>query len=147
MNSLKYCDKKHFWKIVKSLNKKKTTIPTLSENGNYASTNYEKAEMLNSIFNKSYNCSIPPLNFADMDELDSVEDNFSNILCTVEEVKLNLENLDVSKSNGPDGILARMLKGVAANNYCPFSDKTLQYLINIRVFPSTLEIVKCSTHT
>ena len=33
INSLKYCYKKHFWKIVKSLNKKKTTIPTLSENG------------------------------------------------------------------------------------------------------------------
>ena len=112
MKSLKYCDKNDFWKIVKSLNKTKTTLPTLSENGNYASTNYEKAEMLNSIFNKSYNCSIPPLNFADLDELDPVKDN---ILCTVEEVKLNLENLDVSKSNGPDGISARMLKGVAAN--------------------------------
>ena len=152
MNSLKYCDKKHFWKIVKSLNKKKTTIPTLSENGNYASMNYEKAEMLNSIFNKSYNCSIPPLNFADLDELDPVEDNFSNILCTVEEVKLNLENLDVSKSNGPDGISARMLKGVAAN-IAPSVTKLFNISLTSGCFPvlwkslNVVPIPKCNDLT
>lgn len=30
---------------------------------------------------------IPPLHFADWDELDPVEDDISNILCTAEEVK------------------------------------------------------------
>ena len=61
----------------------------------------------------------------------------------MEEVKLNLENLDVSKSNGPDGISARMLKAVAAS----IAPSVTKPLISIRVFPCTLEIVKCSTHT
>ena len=46
LNKLKSFEKKQFWKAVKSLNRQKT--PTLSENSIEASTNFEKAEILNS---------------------------------------------------------------------------------------------------
>ena len=59
--------------------------------------------MLNQFFSKCYNHSVPPLNFADLDDLDPAEDNSDGILCSREEIQHHLETLDNSKSNGPDG--------------------------------------------
>ena len=60
--------------------------------------------------------SLSPLNFTDLDILQQAEDEqIDDILCTVEEVQLYLESLDTSKSNGPDGISARMLKATASS--------------------------------
>ena len=67
--------------------------------------------MLNSLFTKSFN---NPLNFADLDSLKSTnEDDLGGILCHVQEVQHYLETLDTSKSNGCDGISARMLRSTA----------------------------------
>ena len=67
--------------------------------------------MLNSLFTKSFNNSLSPLSFADLDSLKPTnEDDLEGILCHVQEVQHYLETLDTSKSNGCDGISARILK-------------------------------------
>ena len=102
---------------MKTLNRRKTFIPTLSENSIEASTNFKKAEMLNSFFHKCFNHSMSLLHFADLDDVDPVDEylHTEDILCTVEEVEQYLLTLDVSKANGPDGISARMLKETATS--------------------------------
>ena len=89
--------------------------------------------MLNSLFTKSFNNSLSPLSFADMDSLKSTnEDDLEGILCHVQEVQHYLETLDTSKSNGCDGISARMLKSTAPSkvqyhNLFSKSTKTAKY--------------------
>jgi hypothetical protein len=49
---------KEFWRAIKYLNKQKTTIPTLVDDDNVeATSNSEKADMLNSFFSKCFNPS------------------------------------------------------------------------------------------
>jgi hypothetical protein len=43
LKGLRSFDQKKFWKAVKNINQRKTSIPTLSEDGTNASSNYEKA--------------------------------------------------------------------------------------------------------
>ena len=72
--------------------------------------------MLNNFFKKSFNNSLPPLSFSDLDDLNIPnEQDIDDILCAVDEVQHLLKSLDISKSNGPDGISARMLKETASN--------------------------------
>lgn len=106
-------DKKKFWKAVKFLTKKTTSIPELSHDGTTASSGTKKADMLNMFFGKCFNHSLPPLDFPVLDELDPIGECPDELLCTVEEVQWLLSRLDTTKSNGPDGISARMLKAVA----------------------------------
>ena len=116
LNDLKLLDKKSFWKGVKNLSqhKHKPSISTLSEHGNVASSNHEKARMLNGFFSKCFNYSVPPLSFAHRDELiDVMLTDIYDISCTVEYIEHQLLLLDTSKANGPDSISARMLKETA----------------------------------
>ena len=103
-----------FWKTVHQLTNHSSSIPVLVQGSEKAFSSKEKAGVLSDVFRKSLNFSIPPLTFADLDhfkiELNSCPEEF---LCTVEEIQHLLETLDVSKSSGPDGISARMLKSVA----------------------------------
>ena len=58
----------------------------------------------------------PPLSFSDLDDLNIPnERDIDDIQCTVDEVQHLLKSLDISKSNGPDGISARMLKETASS--------------------------------
>ena len=50
MQSLRPYDKKKFWKAVKFLTKKTSSIPELSCDGSIASSGTEKASMLNMFF-------------------------------------------------------------------------------------------------
>ena len=94
---------------MKYLNKK-SEIPTLTDENSTASNNRQKAEMLNQFVSKCYNHSVPPLNFADLDDLYPAEDDSESILYSREEIQHHLETLDISKSNG---ISTRMLEAVA----------------------------------
>ena len=92
----------------------KPSIPTLSEHGNVASSNHEKAKMLNNFFSKCFNYSVPPLSFAHCDDLSDVTlTDIDDISCTLEYVEHQLLLLDTSKANGPDSISVRMLKETA----------------------------------
>jgi len=73
----------------------------------------EKAAMLNTFFGKCFNNSLPPLGFPDLDEMGHTDQCPKDFLCTVEEVQWLTNRLDTAKSNGPDGISARILKAVA----------------------------------
>ena len=81
---------KEFWRAIKYLSKQQSSIPTLvDEDGNEALTGSQKADMLSKFFSICFNRLSTPLN--DWSESD----------------------LDVSKSSGPDGISAKMLKHTA----------------------------------
>ena len=103
---------------MKYLNKQQSTIPTLvDENEVEATSNTEKADMLNSFFSKCFNPSGSlgentgySTNPEPPGEISSDED----LLCDVEYVEELLLKLDVSKSKGPEGISGKMLKHTAA---------------------------------
>ena len=109
--SLNPKDSQKFWKAVKSLNKSKQSIPTLSHDGEVACDDADKANLLCSFFSSCFNQSCAPISpspnhplcFPFPDEL----------LCTESEVFDLLATLDTA--NGQDGISARMLKSVAAS--------------------------------
>ena len=103
---------KDFWKAIKCLNRDTSSIPTLHKNGTIANSNSEKATLLGQCFSQHFNLSEPPLTSDDLPETDPLLCP-SYLLCTEEEVLLLLASLDVSKSNGPDGISARMLKSTS----------------------------------
>ena len=111
--SLNPKDSKKFWKAVKSLNKSKQSIPTLSHDGEVACKDADKANLLCSFFSSCFNQSCAPispspnhpLHFPFPDEL----------LCTESEVFNLLATLDTTTTNGQDSISARMLKSVAAS--------------------------------
>ena len=62
--------------------------------------------MLNNCF---VNYSLPSLTIADRDDLDHV-DEVDDIRCNAEYVEHQLQKLDTSKANGPDGISAKIQK-------------------------------------
>ena len=68
-----------------------------------SNTNTEKATLLGQCFSQHFNLSEPPLTPDDLPESDPSQCPL-DLLCTEEEVLMMLETLDVSKSNGPDGI-------------------------------------------
>jgi len=135
MQSLRPYDKKKFWKAVKFLTKKTSSIPELSCDGSIASSGTEKASMLNTFFGKCFNHSQPPLDFSILDELHPMVECPEDFLCTVEEVEWLLNRLDTTKASGPDGISARMLKTVASS-IAPSVTNLFNMSINSACFPS-----------
>ena len=106
---------KQFWKIAKLLNKNSSSIPSLAKNGYTATTDSDKATMLNGFFSTLINhapLSInqeEPLSYSEPSNFESIDD----LLCTENEVYEMIVSLDTSKANGSNGISARMLKGTA----------------------------------
>ena len=62
-----------------------------------------------------------------------------NILCTEEEIIHLLQNIDVSKSSGPDRISGRMLKGTA-HSIAPSITKIFNMSITLGCFPQTWKL-------
>ena len=93
----------------------KVTIPTLLQGDQTATSDVEKAELLNAFFSTCFNRSHPPLNELPFDP-SATSDNdpsLDEIYCTVPEVEQLLCGLEVSKACGPDKISAQMLKHTA----------------------------------
>ena len=105
---------KEFWKACKLLNRAPSSIPTLSNSATVAHTATEKAELLNSFFVSCFNQSHSPLDDADFYAVPCAGEPCSTLLCDEGFVCDLLASLDMSKSTGPDGISARMLKQTAA---------------------------------
>ena len=106
---------KEFWKACKMLSRSSTSIPALQMNGNVAKSNDEKAELLNTFFASCFNNSHSPLadeDFLNIECSDSFPEDF---LCSEDQILDMLASLDVTKSNGPDNISARMLKATATS--------------------------------
>ena len=102
-------DPKSFWKAVKFLAKKPQSIPTLVQGDTTATTDYDKANLLNSFFHLCFNTSYPPIGSHSEHDSECPEE----YLCTEEEVFDLLSTLDTTKASGLDGLSARMLKFTA----------------------------------
>ena len=126
-HKLRSQNSKDFWKSIKLLNKQDCSIPTLLSNGVEVSDNSEKASLLNTFFYDCFNNKSPPL-------LDSppplrlpVPDCPPGLLCSEAEVYDLIVDLDPSKSTGPDGVSAKMLRGTVDAILCPVSPDYLIY--------------------
>ena len=82
---------------------------------NVARTNDEKAELLNAFFASCFNKSHTPLTDEDFLNIQCPESFPEDFLCKEDQISDMLATLDVTKSNGPDNISARMLKATAAS--------------------------------
>ena len=105
-------NQREFWKTVKSLTPKENSIPTLSGGNIVASTNPEKACLLNVTFTKCLNYSLPGLSVANLPNAVPHECS-DNFLCTEDVIYKLLCSLDPSKANDHDDISARMLEETA----------------------------------
>ena len=113
---LNHADVKTFWKTVRQLNCKTSSIPTLTTNNcNAAETRVAKANILNNFFYTCFNKDLPPLSssqsefkFISLSPSDGPIDH--EFLCTEESVQDMLIKLNTSKSTGADGISLQMLK-------------------------------------
>ena len=104
-------DPKSFWKAVKFLAKKPQSVPTLIQGDTTATTDYGKANLLNTFFHSCFNTSHPPITSHSLHNFECSEEH----LCTEEEVFDLLSSLDITKASGPDGLSARMLKSTATS--------------------------------
>ena len=85
-------NQKEFWKVVKSLNTKQSIIPKPRHRDIIATSNLEKANLLNASLVKNYNHSLPWLMLSDLPH--TSPDNFpADFVCT-EEVYGLLSTLD-----------------------------------------------------
>lgn len=106
---------KQFWAANKALNGNNISrIPTLLHNNETVTDDKKKSDVLNSYFHSCFNSVPPPLSEEDMASLDPTNCP-EEILCTEEEVFDLLIALDTSKSSSPNGISARMPKGIACS--------------------------------
>ena len=85
-----------------------------------ASTNNEKASLLNNAFSQNFNPSLSNEECKDFYVHPSVP-LCDEILCTEEEVFNLFKNIDPSKASGPDGISGRMLKQTAQSIASPLT--------------------------
>ena len=111
LNRLHHVDPKTFWKMIKSLSKQSTSVPTLTCDDVEFTTDFDKADLLNKQFFSNFNhlhpsldCTDPPLIFTDPSECPDY------LLCTEDQVYNLIASLYCSKATGTDNISARMLK-------------------------------------
>ena len=135
LNNLKSASSKDFWKAVKNLNGRQCSIPTLNHSGETATSDNEKATMLNNFFSSCFNQSIPPISPSGGSERLDPIDCPPELLCTEDEVLELLLALDTSKANGPDNISAKMLKSTAVS-IAPVLTKLLNLSITTGKLPS-----------
>ena len=87
------------------------SIPVLREDSIVASSNAEKASLLNKTLARNFNYNFPVLSPPNIQEY--IIYPTSEVLCSEEEVFSLLCTVDVAKASGPDGISGYMLKGTA----------------------------------
>ena len=99
---------KDIWKVVKSLSFKENNLPTLMSGTITATSNTDKAPLLNVMFANNFNYSISGVT----GDLPDITNDVcpSDFLRTEDEVYDLLSTLDVTTGNGPDDISTRMLK-------------------------------------
>ena len=139
--------KKHFFRnlntsaILENGSFDSHSVPTLIHDTGKTVSSKEKVEVLSEVFGKCFTSSVSPLGLADLDTFGNTAQQCPNeLLCTVEQVEHLLGSLDVTKSPGPDGISAKMLKYVA-QSIAP----SVTRLVNQSNLTGVLCFVKCPT--
>ena len=141
-NNLNLSNPKCFWKSIKALDGRDTSVGTLNHNGNSCATDEQKANALNDYFTSCFNGSSPPVTTTTPDVNNECP---SDILCTEEEIRTMLQSLDTSKANGLDGISARMLKSTAYS-IAPSITKLFNHSIACGKPPSNWKKICNSAH-
>ena len=87
----------------------------MRSDSNEASSNVEKATLLNQILSRNFNYDIEPLSESNSYQFiaDPSSPVSEDIVCTDGDVFCLLCAIDTTKASGPDGIYGRMLKGTA----------------------------------
>ena len=98
-----------------NLKKASSQIPTLNNGSIIASTNVDKASVLNEVLSQNFNSTVPPLTEADSQtfSVNSSAELPENMFCSEDEVLGLLLAIDTNKASGPDGISGTMLKNIA----------------------------------
>jgi hypothetical protein len=130
---------KDFWKSIKLLNKEDCSIPTLLSHGVEVSDNREKASLLNNFFFDCFNAKSPPLMVSPtILPFSACPPEF---LCTEAEVYDLIVELDTSKSTGPDGISAKMLRGTV-DAVVPSLTRLFNLSITTGSFPESWKLAR-----
>lgn len=99
---------KSFWRYVRKQTRSRSGIPDLcSVDGTLLKDDIEKAEALNEYFASVY-CNEDLSTIPDM--APRCDDHISDIVFTTDNIDTLLQNVDISKAAGPDGIHSRVLK-------------------------------------
>ena len=126
---------KDFWKAIRKLSNKQSTIPTLLDGGTPVDSSQGKANLLNNFFFGCFNRQCSPLDTSPSPAGIHCDLNPSDypcdLLCTVDSVADLLANLDILKSSGVDDISARMLKSIAYSIAPTQSYRALQLVLNL----------------
>ena len=107
------CDSKTWYKLAKQIfykSKNSDCIPTLIYETHSASTDYEKAELLNNYFCKQSSVNDRHAQLPEYNSSLSDDAYLNNIIITAQDVTDVLKNLKVGKASGPDCINPRLLK-------------------------------------
>ena len=118
----------------KYLNEQQSTIPTLLQGDQIASSDIHKAELLNAFFSSCFNTSHPPLTMLPADPSPSSDNDpsFDEMYCTISQVEQLLQDIEASKACGSDKISAQMLKHTASR-YSIAPSVTKLFDLSIRV--------------
>ena len=112
---------KQFWKTLRQINTTKTTISALSSSSSdtaIATTNAEKANLLNNYLSDCFNVRVPPFSSSDLCHLGPSLCP-EHLLTNESEVYELLVGIDVTKAAGPDEITGRMIKKKTAYSITP----------------------------
>ena len=123
-DELNNADTKQFWRTMRILNRKSSSIPSLQDENNATiKSNTGKANALNSFFHRCFNYTFPSLiEFPDAFEMSLPPNECpKQLLSTEESVYDLLITLDTSKSTGCDGVSASVLKQTACSIALPLS--------------------------
>ena len=107
---------KKFWKAVKHIkNSSNHAIPALRVKSTVASSNVEKATLLNLTLATNFNHSVHPLSPSNIHIIQANPSSpiSDEVLCVENDIFCLLNTIDVTKASGPDGISGYMLKGTA----------------------------------
>ena len=129
---------KEFWRAVKYLTKNQYNIPYLiDQDGSESHSSQEQANSLYSYFTKCFNTRTVPLDEVHHN-LPLSNDSFADLYCDELQIYELLYGLEVSKSSGPNGISARMLKYMYTfASIAPSVCKIFNLFIRMGRFPET----------
>ena len=114
---------KQWWSILKSFisPKSNSTIPPLEKDGTVYVTETEKANLLNNFFKDQTMLNDDNAELPDIIPY-PVQDNFSSLSLTPDEVETTLKALPIGKATGPDEISNRLLKEISREISVPLTE-------------------------
>ena len=130
---------KQWFKLAKRLTNKnnETHLPTLIDNGIEATTNTDKAELLNAYFSKQStlddnNHPLPP-------NIEPSDSSLSSISISVDDVRDAISCINPSKASGPDLISPRLIRE-GSDELCKPLSTFFTNLLDHSLFPSSYKL-------